>query len=131
MKVSYISLDAASMQDKVKVSEEDISAYYDQHKSSYGQPGVKLQRDPAENRGGSQRRAGRAEEGRRFCHPGEEKSTDIISRRTGGELGWLEPETTADELKQANLTEKGQLSGVVKSSVGFLIVRLNDIEPEK
>ena len=37
MKVSYISLDAASMQDKVKVS-EDISAYYDQHKSSYGQP---------------------------------------------------------------------------------------------
>ncbi len=38
MKVSYISLDAASMQDKVKVSEEDISAYYDQHKSSYGQP---------------------------------------------------------------------------------------------
>ncbi|MCG4322919.1 peptidylprolyl isomerase, partial [Escherichia coli] len=51
-------------------------------------------------------------------------STDIISRRTGGELGWLEPETTADELKQANLTEKGQLSGVVKSSVGFLIVRI-------
>ena len=38
MKVSYIPLDAASMQDKVKVSEEDISAYYDQHKSSYGQP---------------------------------------------------------------------------------------------
>ena len=63
--------------------------------------------------------------------PAKEKSTDIISRRTGGELGWLEPETTADELKQANLTEKGQLSGVVKSSVGFLIVRLNDIEPEK
>ena len=66
-----------------------------------------------------------------FATLAKEKSTDIISRRTGGELGWLEPETTADELKQANLTEKGQLSGVVKSSVGFLIVRLNDIEPEK
>lgn len=44
-------------------------------------------------------------------------------------MGWLEPETTADELKQANLTEKGQLSDVVKSSVGYLIVRLNDIKP--
>lgn len=44
-------------------------------------------------------------------------------------MGWLEPETTADELKQANLTEKGQLSDVVKSSVGYLIVRLNGIKP--
>lgn len=27
--------------------------------------------------------------------------------------------------------EKGQLSGVIKSSVGFLIVRLDDIQPAK
>ncbi len=44
-------------------------------------------------------------------------------------MDWMEPDTTADELKQANLTEKGQLSGVVKSSVGYLIVRLDDIKP--
>lgn len=43
----------------------------------------------------------------------------------------MEPETTADELKQAKLSEKGQLSDVVKSSVGYLIVRLNDIKPEQ
>ena len=29
------------------------------------------------------------------------------------------------------LKEKGQLSGVIKSSVGFLIVRLDDIQPAK
>ena len=34
-------------------------------------------------------------------------------------MGWLEPNTTPDELKNANLTQKGQLSGVIKSSVGF------------
>ncbi len=60
----------------------------------------------------------------------KEKSTDIISRNNGGELGWLEPETTPDEVKAANLSEKGQLSDVIKSSVGYLIVRLNDIKPE-
>ncbi|MBJ2094413.1 peptidylprolyl isomerase [Serratia ureilytica] len=132
VKVSYIPLDAASMQDKVKVSEEDISAYYDQHKSSYGQPErknysvIQLKTEAEANAALDE-----LKKGADFATLAKEKSTDIISRRTGGELGWLEPETTADELKQVNLTEKGQLSGVVKSSVGYLIVRLNDIEPEK
>ncbi|CAI0991161.1 MULTISPECIES: peptidylprolyl isomerase [Serratia] len=132
VKVSYIPLDAASMQDKVKVSEEDIGAYYDQHKSSYGQPErknysvIQLKTEAEANAALDE-----LKKGADFATLAKEKSTDIISRRTGGELGWLEPETTADELKQANLTEKGQLSGVVKSSVGYLIVRLNDIEPEK
>lgn len=132
VKVSYIPLDAASMQDNVKVSEEDINAYYDQHKSSYGQPErknysvIQLKTEAEANAALDE-----LKKGADFATLAKEKSTDIISRRTGGELGWLEPETTADELKQANLTEKGQLSGVVKSSVGYLIVRLNDIEPEK
>ncbi|CAI0745930.1 Peptidyl-prolyl cis-trans isomerase D [Serratia marcescens] len=132
VKVSYIPLDAASMQDKVKVSEEDINAYYDQHKSSYGQPErknysvIQLKTEAEANAALDE-----LKKGADFATLAKEKSTDIISRRTGGELGWLEPETTADELKQANLTEKGQLSGIVKSSVGYLIVRLNDIEPEK
>ncbi|MBB1225325.1 peptidyl-prolyl cis-trans isomerase, partial [Klebsiella pneumoniae] len=114
VKVSYIPLDAASMQDKVKVSEEDINAYYDQHKSSYGQPErknysvIQLKTEAEANAALDE-----LKKGADFATLAKEKSTDIISRRTGGELGWLEPETTADELKQANLTEKGQLSGVV------------------
>src|SRR5690606_34195790 len=39
--------------------------------------------------------------------------------------------TTPDELKNAGLKEKGQLSGVIKSSVGFLVARLDDVEPAK
>ena len=46
-------------------------------------------------------------------------------------MGWLEPATTPDELKNASLTQKGQLSDVIKSSVGFLVVRLDDIQPEQ
>ncbi|CAI0935863.1 Peptidyl-prolyl cis-trans isomerase D [Serratia entomophila] len=132
VKVSYIPMDAASMQDKVKVTDADISAYYDQHKSSYGQPErknysvIQLKTEAEANAVLDE-----LKKGGDFATLAKDKSTDIISRRTGGELGWLEPETTADELKQANLTEKGQLSGVVKSSVGYLVVRLNDIEPEK
>lgn len=132
VKVSYIPMDAASMQDKVTVADADISAYYDQHKSSYGQPErknysvIQLKTEVEANAVLDE-----LKKGGDFATLAKEKSTDIISRRTGGELGWLEPETTADELKQANLTEKGQLSGAVKSSVGYLVVRLNDIAPEK
>ncbi|HGM5491574.1 TPA: peptidylprolyl isomerase [Serratia fonticola] len=130
VKVSFIPLDAAALQDKVTVTEADISAYYDQHQSSYGQPerkkfSVIQLKDEADAKAVLEQ----LKNGADFAALAKEKSTDIISRRTGGEMDWMEPDTTADELKQANLTEKGQLSGVVKSSVGYLIVRLDDIKP--
>lgn len=130
VKVSFIPLDAAALQDKVTVTEAEISAYYDQHQSSYGQPerkkfSVIQLKDEADAKAVLEQ----LKNGADFAALAKEKSTDIISRRTGGEMDWMEPDTTADELKQANLTEKGQLSGVVKSSVGYLIVRLDDIKP--
>lgn len=132
VKVSYIPMDAAAMQDKQAATDAEIAAYYDQHKSSYGQPerknySVIQVKTEDEAKALLEQLKGGAD----FAALAKEKSTDIISSRNGGELGWLEPETTADELKQANLTEKGQLSGVVASSVGYLIVRLNDIQPEQ
>lgn len=132
LKVSYIPIDAASIQDKVKITDADISTYYDQHKSRYGQPERKnYSVIQLKTEGEANAVLDELKKGGDFATLAKDKSTDIISRRTGGELGWLELETTADELKQANLTEIGQLSGVVKSSVGYLIVRLNDIKPEK
>ncbi|HEI8867405.1 peptidylprolyl isomerase [Serratia sp. AKBS12] len=132
VEVSYIPMDAAAMQSKITVNDADISAYYDQHKSSYGQPerknySVIQLKTEAE----AKAVLDELNKGADFATLAKEKSTDIISKRNGGELGWLEPDTTADELKEAKLSEKGQLSGVVKSSVGYLIVRLNDVEPEK
>jgi peptidyl-prolyl cis-trans isomerase D len=53
-----------------------------------------------------------------FATLAKEKSTDIISARNGGDMGWLEDAATVPELKDAGLKEKGQLSGVIKSSVG-------------
>ncbi len=44
-------------------------------------------------------------------------------------MGWMEDASTVPELKDAGLKEKGQLSGVIKSSVGFLVARLDDVQP--
>ncbi|MCT4704449.1 peptidylprolyl isomerase [Enterobacteriaceae bacterium H11S18] len=129
-KVSYIKLDAASMPQTVK--DEEVQAYYDQHQDEYTQPqrnrySVIQTKTEAEakavldelNKGGD------------FAALAKAKSADIISARNGGDMGWLEPGTTPDELKNAGLKDKGQLSGVIKSSVGFLVVRLDDVQPAK
>ena len=129
-RVSYIKLDAASMQETA--SEADIQSWYEQHKAEYAQP----QRNrysiiQAKNEADAKAMLAQLKQGADFAALAKEKSADPISARKGGDMGWLEPSTTPDELKEANLTSKGQLSDVIKSSVGYLIVRLDDIQPEQ
>ncbi|WP_437608727.1 peptidylprolyl isomerase [Erwinia sp. V71] len=129
-RVSYIKLDAANMQETA--SDSDIQSWYDEHKAEFGQP----QRNrysiiQTKTEADAQAIVDQLKNGADFAALAKEKSVDPISRRNGGDMGWLEPSTTPDELKEANLTSKGQLSGVVKSSVGFLVVRLDDIQPEQ
>jgi len=127
-KVSYILLDAATF--KETASDADIEAYYDQHKESFTQP----QRDrysviQTKTEAEAEAILDELKKGADFATLAKEKSADIISARNGGDMGWLESSTTPDELKNAGLKEKGQLSGVIKSSVGFLVARLDDIQP--
>ncbi len=127
-RVSYIKLDAASMQQNA--SDEEIQSYYDQHQDQFTQP----QRNrysviQTKTEDDAKAVLEQLSKGADFAALAKEKSADIISARNGGDMGWLEDSTTPDELKKAGLKEKGQLSGVIKSSVGFLVVRLDDVQP--
>lgn len=129
-RVSYIKLDAASMQQNP--SEAEVQSWYDQHKADYSQP----QRNrysviQTKTEADAEALLTQLKAGGDFAELAKNKSIDPISARKGGDMGWLEPATTPDELKNAGLTEKGQMSAVIKSSVGFLIVRLDDIQPEQ
>jgi peptidyl-prolyl cis-trans isomerase D len=129
-RVSYIKLDAANMQQDV--SDADIQSYYDQHQDQFTQPQrnrYSVIQTKTEDEAKAVLEA--LNKGADFAQLAKEKSSDIISARNGGDMGWLEASTTPDELKNAGLKEKGQLSGVIKSSVGFLVVRLDDVEPAK
>lgn len=127
-RVSYIKLDAASMQQNA--SDEEIQAYYDQHQDQFTQP-QRNRYSVIQTKTEDEAKAvlDQLSKGADFATLAKEKSADIISARNGGDMGWLEDSTTPDELKKAGLKEKGQLSGVIKSSVGFLIVRLDDVQP--
>ena len=129
-RVSYIKLDAAGMQQDA--SDADIQAYYDQHQDQFTQP-QRNRYSVIQTKTEDEAKAvlDALSKGGDFAQLAKEKSSDIISARNGGDMGWLEPATTPDELKNAGLKEKGQLSGVIKSSVGFLVVRLDDIQPAR
>ena len=132
VKISYIQMDAAAMQGKADVSDADISAYYDQHKNEFGQPerrrySVIVLKTQAQ----ADAVAAELKNGTDFAELAKTKSTDALSGKKGGDLGWMEPETTLPEFKSANLTTKGQVSGVIKSDSGFFILRLEDIKPEQ
>ncbi|WP_343711354.1 peptidylprolyl isomerase [Kosakonia radicincitans] len=127
-RVSYIKLDATAMQENA--TDAEIQAYYDQHQDQFTQP----QRNrysviQAKTEDDAKAVLDELNKGADFATVAKAKSTDIISARNGGDMGWLEEGTTPDELKNAGLKEKGQLSGVIKSSVGFLVARLDDIQP--
>lgn len=126
-RVSYIKLDATSMSEPV--SDDEIQSYYDQHQDQFTQP----QRDrysviQTKTEADAKAVLDALNKGADFATLAKEKSADIISARNGGDMGWLEASTTPDELKNAGLKEKGQLSGVIKSSVGFLVARLDDVQ---
>ncbi len=126
-RVSYIQMDAASMQENV--SDEEIQSWYDQHQDQFTQP----QRNrysiiQTKTQADAQAVLDELKKGADFATLAKEKSTDIISARNGGDMGWLEDAATVPELKDAGLKEQGQLSGVIKSSVGFLVARLDDVQ---
>lgn len=129
-RVSYIKLDAASMQ--AEASDAEIQSWYEQHKADYTQPQRSRYRViQTKTEADAEAVLAQLKAGGDFAALAKEKSIDPISARQGGDMGWLEPATTPDELKNAGLSEKGQLSGVIKSSVGFLIVRLDDVQAEQ
>ncbi|HBU1519236.1 TPA: peptidylprolyl isomerase [Klebsiella pneumoniae] len=127
-RVSYIKMDAASMQESA--SDEEIQSWYDQHKDQFTQP-QRNRYSVIQTKTEADAKAVLAElqKGADFAALAKEKSTDIISARNGGDMGWMEDASTVPELKDAGLKEKGQLSGVIKSSVGFLVARLDDVQP--
>lgn len=129
-RVSYIKLDAASLQEEA--SESDIQSWYDQHLQDYTQPQrSRFSIIQTKTETDAQSVLDALKKGADFATLAKQKSADPISARNGGDMGWLEPDTTPDELKNANLTQKGQLSGVIKSSVGYIVARLDDVQPQQ
>lgn len=129
-KVSYIPMDVEAMQAKTSVDEQEIQSWYDQHQEQFTVSARKrysIIQSKTENDANDLLR--KLQHGAEFAALAKTYSTDVVSAKNGGDIGWISDRDSLDELKQVNLREKGQLSGVIKFSNDFLIVRLDDVAP--
>lgn len=145
VKIAYLDLTIDSLMDDVSVNEEDLRAYYESNKSSYSveetrkvmQMYIKLSKDP------EQAKIDQARERMEFI---KEKldagmSMDEVAtqfeERLGPDfeqisLGYTPKGVMAPELDEAVFSmEEGEISDIIRSQVGFHIVRLDGIKGGK
>ena len=71
-------------------------------------------------------------EGKDFATLAKQNSTDLGSKNTGGDLGWLDKGTTDEAFENALFAlKKGEISEPVLSSEGYHIIDLRDVRPGK
>jgi len=142
-KANYIVIDAAKVSEQVQVTREDLQRYYNQHRDDYRVPDeVNLRliqiRMPAPGPDGkvdskavdaAKQKADdivkKLKAGGNFADLAKKESDDP-SKEDGGELGWIGRGRIPDIEDQIFALNKGQTSEVLKSSLGFNIVRVED-----
>jgi peptidyl-prolyl cis-trans isomerase D len=144
-KVQYVVLDTAKIEAGVNVSREDLQAYYDQHRDDYRVPeqvnvshiliktplpGPDGKVDPKgvdEARKKAEDVLKQLKAGGNFADLAKKYSEDPGSGKNGGSLGWIGKGRTVPEFEQTAFSlAKGATSGLVQSSYGFHIIRLDD-----
>ncbi len=144
-KVKYAVVDTAKAEAGVQITQDDLRSYYDQHRDEYRIPDqVKVShiliKTPLPGPDGKVDEKGVAEAqqraenllkqlkgGANFEDLARKYSEDSGSAKQGGSLGWIGRGQTVPEFeKVAYSLPKGQMSGVVKSSYGFHIIRVDD-----
>ncbi|WP_036768545.1 peptidylprolyl isomerase [Photorhabdus australis] len=131
VKISYIRMDAADEMDKVSVTSVDIDSYYEHNLKRYTQSEQKkYSLIQLATEAEAKVVLDELNKGADFGKLATEKSTDKFSAKNKGEIGWIEENSLPEEMKKANLQEKGQISSVIKVPNGFAIFHLDDIKPQ-
>jgi peptidyl-prolyl cis-trans isomerase D len=142
-KANYIAVDHAKVSEQVQVTREDLQRYYNQHRDEYRVPDeVDLRliqvRTPSPGPDGKvdqkavdaarQKAEGilkKLKAGANFADLAKKESDDP-SKEKGGALGWIGRGRIPDIEEQIFALNKGQTSEVLRSALGFNIVRVED-----
>ncbi|MGB9237157.1 MAG: peptidylprolyl isomerase [Terriglobales bacterium] len=143
--IKYILVDSAKIGAANPVSEQDLQAYYDQHRDEYrvadqvkvrhiliktplpGPDGKEDEKAVADTRAKAESVLKELKAGGDFGKLAEKYSEDPGSAKNGGELGWIGRGRTVPEFEKAAFSlAKGQTSDLIKSSYGFHIINVED-----
>ncbi|MFB9133719.1 peptidylprolyl isomerase [Vibrio olivae] len=133
MKIAYVELSADQLKDNVAVTDEDAKAYYNEHLDKYSTAEqrkvshILVQGDDEEK---AQAILDQLNNGADFTAVAKEQSEDVGSAEQGGSLGWIEHDVMDPAFEEAafSLENVGDVSGLVKSSFGYHIIKLDDVK---
>ncbi|MDP9161198.1 MAG: peptidylprolyl isomerase [Acidobacteriota bacterium] len=143
--IKYIVIDTASIAAQTPVSQQDLQAYYDQHREDYRQPeqvnvrhiliksplpgpdGKVDQKAADEARKKAEDVLKQVKAGGNFAELAKKYSEDPGSAKNGGSLGPIGRGRTVPEFEKAAFSlPKGSTSDLVQSSYGFHIIHVDD-----
>jgi len=142
-KADYLVIDNAKVSEQVEVTREDLQRYYNQHRDDYRVPDevnlrlIQVRMPPPGPDGKVDLKAvdvarqkaddilKKLKAGANFADLAKKESDDP-SKENGGELGWIGRGRIPDIEDQIFALNKGQTSDVLKSALGFNIVRVED-----
>jgi len=143
IKVNAVEINPHTIAQEMSVSDAEIRAAYDQRKTEYFVPEqrkashilIRVSKGAFENDYKTARKKleavqARIKAGEDFAKLAKEVSNDMISADKGGKLGWFKAGTMAPEFDQAVFAmDKGDVSDIVETQLGFHLIRLEDIRP--
>jgi peptidyl-prolyl cis-trans isomerase D len=143
-KIKYVVLDTSKLKDAVRVTQDDLQAYYNQHRDQYrvaeqakvshiliktplpGPDGKVDEKGVAEAQKRAEDILKQLHNGANFEELAKKYSEDPGSAKEGGSLGWIGKGRTVPEFEKVAFSLPiGQISGLVKSSYGFHIIRVD------
>ncbi|HEY8996642.1 MAG TPA: peptidylprolyl isomerase [Edaphobacter sp.] len=140
-KIQYVAFDASNLPGgKPQISDADVEAYYNQHKSQYEvKEQVKVRHILIAVPQGADAKTDQAakakaddllkqiKNGGNFADLASKNSDDPGSKTQGGELGWLDRGRTVPEFdKTAFSLPAGQISDVIKTQFGYHILQVEE-----
>jgi peptidyl-prolyl cis-trans isomerase D len=140
-KIQYVSFDASNLPGgKPQISDADVEAYYNQHKSQYEvKEQVKVRHILIAVPQGADAKVDQAakakaddllkqiKSGGNFADLASKNSDDPGSKVQGGELGWLDHGRTVPEFDKAAFSlAAGQTSDAIKTQFGYHILQVEE-----
>ncbi len=111
------------------VSEAEVTKYYNEHKSQYGQPEKRdLRVVLTKSEAAAKQAKSEIESGKSFAVVAKSRSIDPTSKNTGGELPGVVKGEEQKALSEAVFAAKqGTLSGPVKTPFGFYVFEVKAV----
>ena len=141
LSLQYVELNAANLAKDLQVNDDDISAYYNANLSRYqGEERRRVSHillESAEDNNDVKTKAeGILKElqgGADFASLAKQHSADTVSAENGGDLDFITKGVMEPEFETAAyaLAKAGDLSAIVKTSFGYHIIKLTEVEAAK